>query len=61
MKYYVKVKSLECHNLLYSIEAESEDEAKDLIENGDGDLEYDDYDYTDKFDIVEIKNKNETK
>jgi hypothetical protein len=61
MKYYVKVKSLEWHNLLYSIETESEDEAKDLIENGDGDLEYDDYDYTDKFDIVEIKKKNETK
>ena len=59
MKYYVKVKSLEWHDLLYSIEAESENEAKDLIENGEGDLEYDDYDCTDQFDIVEIKEKYE--
>lgn len=55
MKYYVKVKSLEWHNLLYSVEAESEDEAKDLIETGEGDLEYDEYDYTDQFDVKSVK------
>ena len=55
MKYLVKVKALEWHDIGYTVEADSEDEARELIKQGDGDFEYDDYDCTDNFDIISIE------
>lgn len=55
MKYLVKTHCLEWHYLGYIIEAESEEEARELLETGEGDLEYDDYDCTDHSEIISIK------
>ena len=55
MKYFVKVKTLEWHDVGYIIEADSEEEARELVEQGEGDFEYDDYDCTDQFEVVDIK------
>lgn len=55
MKYLVKVKTLEWHDVAYTIEANSEDEAKELVEKGEGDPEYDDYDCTDQFEVTSVE------
>ena len=55
MKYFVRVKALEWHDLGYIIEANSKEEAKELVESGEGDLDYDDYDCTDQFEVTNIK------
>lgn len=55
MKYLVKVNTLEWHDVAYIIEANSEDEAKELVEEGGGDIEYDDYDCTDQFEVTSVE------
>ena len=55
MKYLVKVKTLEWHDVAYTIEANSEDKAKELVEKGGGDLEYDDYDCADHFEVISVE------
>ena len=55
MKYLVKTHCLEWHYLGYIVEADSEEEARELLETGEGDLEYDDYDCTDHSEIISIK------
>ena len=55
MKYLVRVKALEWFDMGYTVEAESEEEAKELVESGEGDLEYDDYDCTDQFDVISVE------
>ena len=61
MKYRVKTHELCWYNYCYTVEANSEEEARDMIEFGDYDgVEYTDYDTTDQLDIVsieEIENK----
>ena len=54
-KYLVKATALEWHKLGYIVEAHSEEEAKTLVEDGEGDFEYDDYDGTDQFEVDDIK------
>ena len=55
MKYLIKTYCLERHYLGYIVEADSEEEARELLETGEGDLEYDDYDCTDHSEIIDIK------
>ena len=55
MKYLVKTHCLEWHDIGYIVEADSEEEARELLETGEGDLEYDDYDCTDHSEIIDIK------
>ena len=44
MKYKVFVHELEWYNRVYEIEADSEEEAKEEIEDGNGDVISEDYD-----------------
>lgn len=54
-KYLIKVQALEWHDLAFIIEAESEEEALMLLDQGEGDLEYDDYNCTDKSEVISVK------
>ena len=56
MKYLVETHCLEWHNIGYIIEANSEEEAEDLIiSEGEGDVYYDEFDTTDQIDVENIK------
>ena len=56
MKYLVETHCLEWHNIGYIIEANSEEEAEDLvISEGEGDVYYDEFDTTDHIDVENIK------
>ena len=55
MKYRVRTHELCWYNCYYIIEADSEEDAIELIESGFGDLEYSDYDTTDQIDFESIE------
>ena len=55
MKYKVFVHELEWYNRVYEIEANSEEEAREEIEDGDGDIISEDYDCCEQRDIEFIK------
>ena len=56
MKYLVKTDCLEWHNIGLIVEADSEEEAKELvIEEVEGDVYYDDYDTIDQIDIESVE------
>lgn len=52
-KYLVEVKSLRWYNTGYIIEADSEDEARELYDIGD--IEYDNYDCTDESEVTNVE------
>ena len=54
MKYLVRTHCLEWHNINVIVEADSEEDARDLAENMEGDIYSDDYDTTDQIDIEDI-------
>ena len=56
MKYLVRTHCLEWHNIGLIVEADSEEEAKELvIEEVEGDVYYDDYDTIDQIDIESVE------
>lgn len=55
MKYRIKTHELCWYNCCYTVEADSEEEARELVESGEGDLEYSDYDTTDQVDVESIE------
>lgn len=56
MKYLVKTHCLERHNIGFIVEADSEEEAKELVaEEVEGDVYYDDFDTTDQIDIESVE------
>lgn len=55
MKYLVKTHCLEWHNIGLIVEADSEEEARELAENSEGDVYYDDCDTTDQIDIESVE------
>lgn len=55
MKYRVRTHELCWYNCYYTVEADSEEDAIELIESGFGDLEYSDYDTTDQVDFESIE------
>ena len=55
MKYRVRTHELCWYNCCYTVEADSEEEARELVESGDADLEYSDYDTTDQIDIESVE------
>ena len=58
MKYRIKTHELCWYNCYYTVEADSEEEARDSIESGEGDIEYNDYDVTKQVDIESIEELN---
>ena len=58
MKYKVRTHELCWYNCCYYVEADSEEEINELIESGEGDLDYSDYDTTDQIDIESIEEVN---
>jgi len=54
-KYLVETTSAEIHYIGYVVEAESEDEANELVLSGEGDIEYDDYVNTEDLHINSVK------
>lgn len=55
MKYRITTHELCWYYCYYTVEADSEEEAQELVESGFGDFEYSDYDTTDQVDIESIK------
>ena len=55
MKYLVKTHCLEWHNIGLIIEADSEEDAKELAEELEGDVCYDNYDTTDQIDVENVE------
>lgn len=55
MKYEVYVHELQWYTSVYTVEADSEEEAQDLIESGDANLMCSNYDCTDKMDFESFK------
>ncbi len=55
MKYIVKTHELQWYDCRYTVEADSKEEAEDLIECGEGSMEYTDYDTTEQIDIESIE------
>lgn len=55
MKYLVRTHELQWYNCYYTVEADSEEEAQELIESGFGDLDCSNYDTTDQIDFESIK------
>lgn len=55
MKYKVRTHELQWYNCYYTVEADSKEEVRDLIESGDVDLDSSDYDYTDQIDIESVE------
>lgn len=55
MKYEVYVHELQWYTSVYTVEADSEEEAQDLIESGDADLICSNYDTTDQMDFESFK------
>ena len=61
MKYLVKTYCLEWHDIGIIVEANSEEEARELAEEMEGDIYYDTYDTTDQIDIESVEEfENET-
>lgn len=55
MKYLVKTHCLEWHNVGYIIEAESPEEASEIVEDTlSGDIYYDDFDVMEQIDIESV-------
>lgn len=59
MKYRIRTHELQWYDCYYTVEADSEEDAKDLIKCGEGDIEYSDYDTTDQVDIELIEELEE--
>ena len=55
MKYLVKTRCLEWHNIGYIVEADSEEKARELAEESEGNLYYDIYDITKQVDIESVE------
>ena len=55
MKYRIRTHELCWYNCYYTVEADSEEEARELVESGDADLEYSDYDTADQVDVESIE------
>ena len=55
MKYSIKTHELLWYNCYYTVEADSKEEAIELVESGCGNLDYSDYDTTDQVDIESIE------
>jgi hypothetical protein len=55
MKYKVRTHELCWYEYCYIVEADSKEEVKDLIESGEGNIIYSDYDTTDQVDIESIE------
>lgn len=55
MKYSIRTHELCWYNCYYTVEADSKEEAQELVESGEGNLEYSDYDTTDQVDIESIE------
>ena len=55
MKYRIRTHELCWYNCYYTVEANSKEEAQELVESGEGNLEYSDYDTTDQVDIESIE------
>ena len=56
MKYLVITHCLEWHNIGYIVEADSKEEARDLvISEGEGEVYFDDFDTTEQIDVESIK------
>ena len=55
MKYRIKTHELCWYDCCYLVEADSEMEARDLIESGEGNIEYSDYDTTTQVDIESVE------
>lgn len=55
IKYSVKTHELQWYNCYYTVEADSEEEARELVESGEANLEYSDYDTTDQIDFESIE------
>lgn len=55
MKYLVHTHCLEWHNINIIVEADSEEEVRELAEEMEGDIYSDNYDTTDQVDIGEIE------
>lgn len=51
MKYKVNVHELLWYNTIYTVEADNEEEAKDLIESGDANIYHTTYDTTEQMDF----------
>jgi hypothetical protein len=55
MKYRIKTHELCWYDCCYLVEADSKMEARDLIESGEGNIEYSDYDTTTQVDIESVE------
>lgn len=55
MKYLVKTHCLEWHNINIIVEADSEEEARELAQELEGDVYSDSYDTTDQVDIETVE------
>lgn len=56
MKYRIKTHELYWCNCCYTVEADSEEEARDLvISEGEGEVYFDDFDTTEQIDVENIK------
>lgn len=55
MLYKVNTNELHWVNVSYTVEADSKEEAIDLVESGEGTVEWCDYDCTDQIDIVDVE------
>ena len=55
MKYSVKTHELQWYDCCYVVEADSVEEARNLIESGEGDIQYSDYDTSDQIDIQSVE------
>lgn len=55
MKYRINTHELCWYNCCYTVEADSKEEAIDLIEYGEGNIEYSDFDTVDQVDIESIE------
>ena len=55
MKYLVHTHCLEWHNIDIIVEADSEEEARELAEEMEGDIYRDNYDTTDQVDIENVE------
>ena len=58
MKYKVKTHELCWYNNCYIVEADSKEDAIDLVESGE-DVEYSDYDFTERIDIESVEKINQ--
>lgn len=55
MKYRIKTHELCWYNCCYTVEADSEEEARELVEESEGDVYYDNYDTTVQVDIESVE------